>query len=126
MMTETVGIAVLKRFFDDHGFTVSYGPTEKLAEGEISLRLDDFDIIIEDSYLYHLWYVIAIGFQLRDPSLIPPKVSEVIKLVEEHLYSETILDRGTFKFVGASVKQSGEMYQIKITCMYKELVTIDQ
>jgi hypothetical protein len=125
-MTETIGIAVLKRIFDDKGFTVSYGPTEKLAEGEISLRLKDMDIIIEDPYLYHLWNVISIGFQIRDPSLIPSKTAEIIKLVEENIYTDLVLDRGTFKFVGASVKQPGEIYQVEITCMYKELVTIDQ
>jgi hypothetical protein len=126
MVAPRVGIKTIKTIFDDAGYTVSYGPTEKLAEGEISLRLKDLDIIIEDPYLYHLWLVGSIGFQMTDPDLIPAKVAEIIKLVEEHIFLDPVVNRGNFKFVNAKSKQLGEMYQVELSYMFRELVTIDQ
>jgi hypothetical protein len=126
MTAPKVGIKTIKKIFEDHEITVSYGPTEKLAEGEVALRLKDMDIIIEDPYLYHLWMVISTGFQMTDPDLIPDKVIEYVKLVEEGIFDNAAINRGMFKFTGANVKQPGELYQVELTCMYREMVTIDQ
>jgi hypothetical protein len=126
MVAPKVGFKTIKDIFDNAGYTVSFGPTEKLAEGEISLRLKDMDIIIEDPYIYHLWLVGSIGFQMMDPDVIPAKVIEIVKLVEEHIFLDLTLNRGNFKFVNAKAKQSGEMYQIELAYMFREMVTIDQ
>jgi hypothetical protein len=109
-------------------YDVSLVPQEKRPDRKMVLKLDDVDVEIQGSEMYHVLTVVAIEWNDSVVLEIPGYIIKVMKDVEEYFNDHSTANRGTFRWIGSTVVPApagGSQYSISLKCMYKEEVQID-
>jgi hypothetical protein len=123
-MTNTVSLTTIKEILENKGYSVLFGPPDKVMENQVSIEVSDLKLEIETPVIYHIHTEAALGIATSKPELLTAKVIKLVKDIEEQLYTDVTLGRGTFKFTSVTFSKPGELYVVTVRCDFFESILI--
>lgn len=123
-MTNTVSMETIKTILEDKGYSVMFGPPDKAIENQVSMEVAGLLLEIETPTVYHLHTAVSLGISTSKPQLLTALIIKLIKDVEEQLYIDSTLNRGTFKFTSINFTKPGELYAVAVVCDFYESILI--
>lgn len=123
-MTDTVNLNTLKTILESKGYSVIFGPPDKATEGQVNIDIDDYQLEIETPTIYHLHTFPALGISTSHPELLTDKIKKLITDVENTLYADGTLNRGSFTFRNIKFSKPGTLYTVSVVCQYRDIILI--
>lgn len=123
-MTNTVSMTTIKEILENKGYSVMYGPPDKAMENQVSMEISEMILEIETPVIYHLHTVVSLGISTSKPEVMPALIRKLILDIENQLYIDATLNRGTFKFTSITFSKPGELYCVAIHCNFFESIMI--
>jgi hypothetical protein len=123
-MTSTISMTTIKDILDSKGYKVFFGPPEKAMDGQVHIEIYDMLLEVETPVIYHIHTGVSLGVSTSKPELLTALIVKLILDVENQLYIDETLNRGTFKFTTITFSKPGELYNVAIKCDFFESIQI--